>query len=108
MDRKNHSNVVSHCVLTGETINIADAYHEDGFDFTGTRNFDINTGYRTTSILTIPLRDHEKETIGVLQLINAWGPDIAAVIPFSPIDQQLAESLASSGRCSIDTTTPDN
>jgi HD-GYP domain-containing protein (c-di-GMP phosphodiesterase class II) len=92
--RDNHSNVVSHCVLTEKTINIADAYHEDGFDFTGTRNFDINTGYRTTSILTIPLMDHEKEIIGVLQLINAQSPS-GDVIPFSALYQQLAESLAS-------------
>ena len=91
----NHSNVVSHCVLTERTINIVDAYHEDGFDFTGTRNFDRNTGYRTMSILTIPLKDHEKETIGVLQLINARNPDSETVIPFSAVDQQLAESLAS-------------
>lgn len=93
--KENHSNVVSHCVLAEKTVNIIDAYDEDGFDFTGTRNFDLNTGYRTTSILTIPLKDHEKETIGVLQLINARGGDSDAVIPFSLIDQQLAESLAS-------------
>ena len=91
----NHGNVVSHCVLTEKSVNISDAYDEDGFDFTGTRNFDIDTGYRTMSILTIPLKDHEKETIGVLQLINARSPDSETVIPFSPIDQQLAESLAS-------------
>ncbi len=47
--KENHGNVVTHCVLTGETINIADAYNEDGFDFTGTREFDSNTGYRTKS-----------------------------------------------------------
>src|SRR5210317_2273112 len=43
---ENHGNVVTHCVLTGKTINIADAYNEDGFDFSGTREFDGNTGYR--------------------------------------------------------------
>ena len=93
--KENHANVVSHCVLTGETINIDDAYHEDGYDFTGTRKFDSNTGYRTRSILTFPLRDHEKETIGVLQLINARDVESGEVISFSDIDQQLAESLAS-------------
>ena len=40
---ENHSNVVSHCVLTGNTINIEDAYGEEGFDFTGIRNFDSKT-----------------------------------------------------------------
>ena len=94
-DQENHANVVTHCVLTGETINIADAYHEDGFDFTGTRQFDRKTGYRTRSMLTFPLKDHEQETIGVLQLINARDANSGEVIEFSKVDQQLAESLAS-------------
>ncbi len=92
---ENHRNVVTHCVLAGETVNIADAYNEDGFDFTGTREFDSNTGYRTRSMLTFPLKDHEQEIIGVLQLINARDPDTGEVIEFSPVEQQLAESLAS-------------
>ncbi|MCP4283970.1 MAG: GAF domain-containing protein [Gammaproteobacteria bacterium] len=92
---ENHSNVVTHCVLSGDTINIADAYNEDGFDFTGTRNFDSNTGYRTQSMLTFPLKDHEQEIIGVLQLINARDIKSGEVIAFSAIEQQLAESLAS-------------
>ncbi len=92
---ENHSNVVTHCVLSDETINIADAYNEDGFDFTGTRNFDSNTGYRTQSMLTFPLKDHEQEIIGVLQLINARDIESGEVIAFSAIEQQLAESLAS-------------
>jgi HD-GYP domain-containing protein (c-di-GMP phosphodiesterase class II) len=91
----NHSNVVTHCVLSGETINIADAYNEDGFDFTGTRDFDSKTGYRTRSMLTFPLKDHEQEIIGVLQLINARDIETGDIIAFSPIEQRLAESLAS-------------
>lgn len=92
---ENHRNVVTHCVLSGETINIADAYHEDGFDFSGTREFDRQTGYRTQSMLTFPLKDHEQEIIGVLQLINARDADRDQVIAFSEVEQQLAESLAS-------------
>jgi len=92
---ENHANVVTHCVLSGDTINIADAYHEDGFDFSGTRSFDSNTGYRTQSMLTFPLKDHEQEIIGVLQLINARDPETGKVIAFSEVEQQLAESLAS-------------
>ena len=56
---ENHSNVVTHFVLTGETINIADAYNEDGFDFTGARDFDSNTGYRTRAMLTFPLKKED-------------------------------------------------
>ncbi|MGD8421738.1 MAG: HD domain-containing phosphohydrolase, partial [Gammaproteobacteria bacterium] len=93
--KDNHANVVSHCVLSGETINIADAYNEDGFDFSGTRAFDEKTGYRTRSMLTFPLKDHEKEIIGVLQLINARNEQTGEVKVFSAVEQQLAESLAS-------------
>jgi len=92
---ENHNMVVSHCVLSGTTINIEDAYNEVGFDFTGARKFDQNTGYRTQSILTFPLKDHEREIIGVLQLINATDPVTEEVISFNALDQQLAESLAS-------------
>ena len=92
---ENHSNVVTHCVLSGDTVNIEDAYNEDGFDFTGARNFDRKTGYRTESMLTFPLKDHEQETIGVLQLINARDIDSGEVIAFDTIEQRLAESLAS-------------
>jgi len=98
---ENHSMVVTHCVLSGSTINIEDVYHEDGFDFTGTRQFDSNTGYRTHSILTFPLKDHEQEIIGVLQLINACDPRSKEVIAFNEVDQQLAESLASQAAVSL-------
>ena len=93
--QENHANVVTHCVLSGETVNIVDAYNEDGFDFSGTRDFDSKTGYRTRSMLTFPLKDHEQEIIGVLQLINARDIETSEIIAFSAIEQQLAESLAS-------------
>jgi hypothetical protein len=43
----------------------------EGFDFSGTRQFDARTGYRSQSFLTVPMKNHEGEVIGVLQLINA-------------------------------------
>ena len=92
---ENHGNVVSHCVLAGKTINIEDAYNEAGFDFTGTRSFDSKIGYRTQSMLTFPLKDHEQEIIAVLQLINARDMVTGEILPFGQVEQQLAESLAS-------------
>jgi len=91
----NHSMVAAYAALTGETVSIADAYTADGFDFTGTKAFDAKTGYRSESFLTVPMRDHENEIIGVLQLINAIHPRSGKVVPFGPSDQRLAESLAS-------------
>jgi HD-GYP domain-containing protein (c-di-GMP phosphodiesterase class II) len=93
--KPNHSMVAAHAALTGKTVNIADAYTADGFDFSGTRAFDSKTGYRSKSFLTVPMRNHEHETIGVLQLINAREPRSGEIAAFSDSDQRLAESLAS-------------
>ena len=93
--KPNHSMVAAYAALTGKTVNIADAYTADGFDFTGTRNFDKKTGYRSKSFLTVPMANHENEIIGVLQLINAHDPKTGEIVPFSASDQRLAESLAS-------------
>jgi len=91
----NHNNVSAYVALTGKTVNIADAYTAEGFDFSGTRGFDAKTGYRSKSFLTVPMRNHQDESIGVLQLINAQDPRTGEIVPFSPSDQRLAESLAS-------------
>jgi HD-GYP domain-containing protein (c-di-GMP phosphodiesterase class II) len=91
----NNSMVAAHVALTGQTINIADAYTADGFDFSGTRAFDKKTGYTSTLFLTIPMRDHEGDIIGVLQLLNAKDLATGKVSAFSKADEQLAESLAS-------------
>jgi HD-GYP domain-containing protein (c-di-GMP phosphodiesterase class II) len=91
----NHSMIVSHCVLARATINIPNAYEARGFDFSGTRSFDAQTGYYSQSFLTVPMHDHENEVIGVLQLINAQAPGKRGIVPFSQDDQHLLESLAS-------------
>src|SRR5689334_12846397 len=93
--KPNHANVSAYVALTGKTVNIEDAYKAEGFDFTGTRGFDSKTGYRSKSFLTVPMRNHEGEAIGVLQLINAQDPHTGEIVPFSSSDQRLAESLAS-------------
>ena len=91
----NHANVATYAALSGKTVNVADAYTTEDFDFTGTRGFDKKTGFRSTSFLTVSMRDHEDELIGVLQLINAQDRNNGNIIPFSPDDVHLTESLAS-------------
>lgn len=90
----NHTLVVTYAALTGSTVNVVDAYDQPGFDFSGTRAFDARTGYHSQSFLTVPMKNHADEVIGVLQLINAAGPD-GRVRAFNDADQQLVESLAS-------------
>jgi GAF domain-containing protein len=91
----NHSNVAAHVALTGESINIPDAYQAEGFNFSGTKTFDENTGYRSTSFLTVPLKNAHDRVVGVLQLINALHPHTGRVIPFDRSLEQIVSSLSS-------------
>jgi len=97
----NRKNVASFAALTGNTVNIADAYNAEGFDFSGTRRFDEMNNYRSTSFLTVPLKDRKGVVIGVLQLINARDGD-GNVVPFDPSLQQDVEALASQAAVSLD------
>ncbi len=81
--------------VRGKTINIPDAYTNTEFEFSGTRAFDKQTGYRSQSFLTVPMKDHEGEVIGVLQLINALHPVTQKIGIFGTCEQELVESLAS-------------
>lgn len=99
---KPNNHMVAACaVISGETVNIPDAYASEEFDFSGTRDFDSKMGYRSTSFLTVPMTNHENDIIGVLQLINAIDPKTEKVIPFSTLEQQVVESLASQAAVTI-------
>jgi transcriptional regulator with GAF, ATPase, and Fis domain len=89
----NHHNVAAHVALTGTTISIVDAYQTEGFNFSGTKAFDEQTGYRSTSFLTIPLKNAHDYVLGVLQLINALDSE-GQIIPFDPALEQLVASLS--------------
>jgi HD-GYP domain-containing protein (c-di-GMP phosphodiesterase class II) len=93
--KPNNSMVVAYAALHDCTVNINDVYTVDGFDFSGTKNFDNKHGYRSQSFLTVPMKNHESEIIGVLQLINAQHKQQKSIIPFTDADQNLVESLAS-------------
>ncbi len=97
----NDSMVAAYSAIHKLTVNIADAYTEPNFDFSGTRAFDERMGYRSKSFLSVPMKDHEGEVIGVLQLINAKRPGTDEVVAFSAADQSLAESLASQAAIAI-------
>ena len=100
----NHSNVSSYVALTGKTVNIPDVYEAEGFDFTGPRNYDASTGYRSKSMLVVALQNHENDIIGVLQLLNAQIPQTEVVIPFSEEYVDLVASLASQAAVALTNT----
>lgn len=100
----NHTNVSSHVAHTRQTINIPDVYCAEGFDFSGTRRYDESTGYRSQSMLVVPMENHEREIIGVVQLLNAKDPATGLVRAFSPSGLAGVQSLASQAAVALTNT----
>ena len=98
----NMNNVASCAAITGEVIDIVDAYTSNEFDFSGTKRFDSSTGYRSQSFLTVPLKNHEGFVIGVMQLINAKDPKTNETVAFDRDILPLVDALASQAAVSID------
>ena len=97
----NEKNVASYSAITGETINIEDAYDSDELDFSGAKDFDENTGYRSRSFLTVPLKNNQQDVIGVLELLNALD-DAGEVVAFTDEIQPLIEALASQAAVALE------
>jgi HD-GYP domain-containing protein (c-di-GMP phosphodiesterase class II) len=91
----NYSNVSAYVAISGEAVNIADVYNAHGFNFEGTKKYDQDNGYRSQSMLVVPMRNHENDIIGVLQLLNAHDQETGAVVNFSLESQEITLSLAS-------------
>ncbi len=101
---ENRQMVAAMAALSGEIVNIPDVYKAQGFNFEGTRKFDASTGYRSTSMLVIPMKNHDGEVIGVCQLLNRIDPITGQVSPFSRADERTAKSLASQAAVAISNT----
>ena len=111
----NETSISGYAALTGAIVNVADAYHlPAGTPYKISRSFDEKSGYRTKSMLVVPMRDHDQKVIGVIQLINKKrDPKIVlrpvslveeTVIPFTSVDEELASSLASQAAVAFETT----
>lgn len=98
----NHKHVASHAAHTLSSIHIEDAYEAEGFDLSGTRAFDEQSGYRSRSFFCVPLTNAKREVIGVLQLINACDPETGEVTAFRAPDRHLVEALASHAGIALD------
>ncbi len=100
---QNWEQVAVLCAITGKLINIPDVYEAEGFNFEGTKNFDKGSGYRTTSMLVVPMKNHENNVIGVLQLLNKHDFD-GNIIEFNKDDEALINSMSSQAAVSITNT----
>lgn len=97
--KHNTGAMVAHCANSGEVVNVPDVYDTIPFDMSAARRMDERTGYRTKSMLVIPLKDHSEDIIGVIQLINAQEDGVT--VPFSEDVETLVRSFAALGAISI-------
>ncbi len=109
------TSIAGYVALSGRGVNVADAYNlPPGSPFSISRSFDKQSGYRTKSMLVVPMRDHHDEVIGVVQLINKkQDPKLVLrpvalvdemVVPFTSVDQELVTSLASQAAVALENT----
>jgi HD-GYP domain-containing protein (c-di-GMP phosphodiesterase class II) len=100
------SSIAGYVAATGEQQNVADVYRlPRDSPFQVSRSFDEASGYRSKSMLVVPMRDHHGLVIGVIQLINKKRDRTTVLLPaslveeevitFSSEDEKLASSLAS-------------
>jgi len=101
---QNREMVAALSALEKRIIDIPDVYEADGFNFEGTKRFDASTGYRSQSMLVIPMLNYEKEVIGVLQLINKKDTVSGKTIAFNIDDELSTMSLASQAAVAITNT----
>ncbi len=92
--------VSTSCANLNRLINIEDVYNNEEYDFSGSKQYDAKSGYRTRSVLAVAMLDHEENVIGVLQLINKKSV-LDEMIVFDKQDEMIARALASQAAVSI-------
>jgi len=98
----NNNMVAVVSALEKRVINIEDVYETSDYSFKGTKSFDHKTGYRSKSMLVIPLINYEDEVIGVLQLINKTESN--KITKFNKTDEKILKSLASQAAMALTNT----
>jgi len=87
--------------ITGEVLNLSDVYHiPPTVEYRFNKDFDSKMEYRSKSMLTVPMRDHQDQIIGVLQLVNSMDK-AGKVAPFKREYELLVLSLASQAAVAI-------
>jgi len=103
--------VVGYTVSMGKSQIYEDAYNPPQGKPLGGKSFDAQYGYRTKSMLTVPMRNYKSEVVGAVQLVNAkrhfetrLTVDNVAdeVISFQPDDLEMIESIASQAAVALD------
>ncbi|MBN1542362.1 GAF domain-containing protein [candidate division KSB1 bacterium] len=80
-----HLGIAGYVATSGQVLNIPDAYADERFN----PNIDKKTGYRTRTIIAVPMRNKLGEIIGVFQALNKLGG------PFTEDDEELLDAISS-------------
>lgn len=92
--KENKTMVAVTSALEKKIVNIPDVYNTKEYDFEGTKKFDKQTGFKSKSMLVIPLRNHEDDVIGVIQLINKTKVS-GRIVAYDEYDERVIKALAS-------------
>ena len=92
--------VCAWAAMHNKDINVKDVHTDTTFDFTGSLRYDAMTGYRTQSMLVVPMTNDKGELIGVTQLINALDEN-GRTVPFDPEKELLVSAISSQAAISI-------
>jgi len=107
----NEKSVVGYTVSVGKSQIYDDAYNPPPGKPVGGKSFDAQFGYRTKSMLTVPMRDYHNDVVGAVQLINAkkrYETKLTIdnvgteVVSFQPDDVEMIESIASQAAVALD------
>ena len=97
-----NTSIAGYVASNGSILNISDVYEVgDRYPFSFNRSYDDLTGYRTGSMLTIPLQNFRGEVIGILQLINAMDSQ-NDTIPFADDDEEIVLYFANNAANAIE------
>ena len=89
------SSVAGYSAVTGRALNIQDVYRlESEVPYRFDHRFDETAGYKTHSVLAVPLKTVREEVMGVLQVINAQNEQ-GNIVPFSEEDERMMVHFAS-------------
>ncbi len=98
----NNRSIAGYVAKNRETVAIADVYKlNDSVPYTFDSHIDEISGYRTCSMLTVPITNQRKNVIGVMQVINAQN-DEGNIIPFNPSDEPLIMHFATSAALAVE------
>jgi HD-GYP domain-containing protein (c-di-GMP phosphodiesterase class II) len=98
----NKESISGYVATTGQLLNIADVYKiEPTAPYHFGKQFDEESGYKTRSVITVPLETRRGDILGILQIINAQN-EHKEIIPFTDSDEKLMLHFASTAAVALE------